>query len=197
MVPSTEVQGQGRWKNLIFLRHQERCTTRFSSLSCLIPNCHESPTEADAAAQVRGNSSYMRGICTCWWHQNSYLQQAVHGAADKPDSFTQENGLTLNPQKCEVVVMSQTKHPKEVVGSIDQQQSVWDSGAWSWNLAAKTAVDEAVKNGCFPRRPAWTHCQEEPYLKCVWFQLLCMAVKVRSWQKIWLTLESFQEGVGR
>jgi len=49
--------------------------------------------------------------------------------------------------------MSQTKHPKEVVGSIDQQQSVWDSGAWSWNLAAKTAVDEAVKNGCFPRRP--------------------------------------------
>lgn len=39
-------------------------------------------------------------------------------------SFTQESGLTLNPQKCEVVVMSKTKHPKEVVCSIDQQQLI-------------------------------------------------------------------------
>ena len=85
-------------------------------------------------------------------------------------SFTQENGLTLNPQKRDVVVMSQTKHPKKVVGSIDQQQLIPKDAAkclefwWSWNLAAKTPVDEAVKkamtclfplwrNGCFPRRP--------------------------------------------
>ena len=50
-------------------------------------------------------------------------------------SFTQESGLTLNPQKCEVVVMSKTKHPKEFVCHCDQQQlipkdaaNVWDSG---------------------------------------------------------------------
>ena len=45
------------------------------TLSCLIPNCHESSTAADAATQVRGNSTWLvyRGICTCWWHQNGYL----------------------------------------------------------------------------------------------------------------------------
>ena len=82
-------------------------------------------------------------------------------------SFTQENGLTFNPQKCEVVVMSKTKDPKEVVCSIDQQQLIPKDAAkclgfwWSWNLAAKTAVDEAVKKarrafflfGGMPRRP--------------------------------------------
>ena len=66
-------------------------------------------------------------------------------------SFTQESGLTLNPQKCEVVVMSKTKHPKEVVCRCDQQQLIPKDAAkclgfwWSWNLAANTAVDEAVK----------------------------------------------------
>ena len=47
--------------------------------------------------------------------------------------------------------MSKTEHPKEVVCSIDQQQLIRKDAAkclgfwWSWNLAAKTAVDEAVK----------------------------------------------------
>ena len=52
---------------------------------------------------------------------------------------------------CEVVVVSRTKHPKEVVCSIDQQQLIPKDAAkclgfwWSWNLAAKMAVDEAMK----------------------------------------------------
>lgn len=46
--------------------------------------------------------------------------------------------------------MSKTKHPKEVVCSIDQQQLIPKDAVkclgfcWSWNLAAKVAVDEAV-----------------------------------------------------
>ena len=45
--PMCKVKVDG--KNIIFLCHRERCTSKFSSLSCLISNCHESPTAEDAA----------------------------------------------------------------------------------------------------------------------------------------------------
>lgn len=70
---------------------------------------HESPIAEDAATQVRGNSTELLYI------QQGVLKQQTNLTL----SFTQESGLTLNPQKCEVVVMSKTKHPKEVICSID------------------------------------------------------------------------------
>ena len=79
-----------------------------------------------------------------------------------------------------------------MVGSIDQQQLIPKAAAkylgfwWSWNLSAKTPVDEAVKKArraffIFGGMGAFQgDLNPLPYLKRVWFQLFCMAVKIGS-----------------
>ena len=128
-------------------------------------------------------------------------------------SFTQESGLTLNPQKCEVIVMSKTKHPKEVVCCIDQQQLIPKDAAkclgfwWSWNLAAKTAVDEAVKKArraffLFGGMGAFQG-DLNPLSGRAFFETCVVPTLLygcENWiltEDMLLTLESFQEEIGR
>ena len=128
-------------------------------------------------------------------------------------SFTQERWLTLNPQKCEVVVMSNIKHPKEVVCHCDQQQLIPKDAAkclgfwWSWNLAANTAVDEAVKKArrtffLFGGMGAFQG-ELNPLSGRAIFETCVVPILLygcENWiltEDMLLTLERFQEEIGR
>ena len=67
-------------------------------------------------------------------------------------NFAEENALTLNPAKCEVLIVSPSKlaHSTPVCTIADQsllpKESVKCLGYWwSWDLSATKAVDEAIK----------------------------------------------------
>ena len=109
--------------------------------------------------------------------------------------------------------MSQTKHPKEVVGSIDQQQLIPKDAAkclgfwWSWNLSAKTAVDDAVKKArraffLFGGMGAFQGdlnplSGRAIFETCVVSSLLYGCENWILTEDMLLTLESFQEQIGR
>ena len=106
--------------------------------------------------------------------------------------------------------MSKTKHPKEVVCSIDlipkdaaKCLGFW----WSWNLAEKTAVDEAVKKarrafflfggmGVF-RGDLNPLSGRAIFATCVVPTLLYGCKNWILTEDMLLTLESFQEEIGR
>ena len=76
------------------------------------------------------------------------LQQQIHMV----QNFAEENALTLNPAKCEVLIVSPSKlAPSTPVCTIADQsllpkESVKCLGYWwSWDLSATKAVDEAIK----------------------------------------------------
>ena len=76
------------------------------------------------------------------------LQQQI----DTVHTFAVQNGLTLNPNKCEVLMVSSTKPsgeiPTAVLGNqalVPQHQAKCLGYWWSWDLSASIAVDEAIK----------------------------------------------------
>ena len=76
------------------------------------------------------------------------LQAQIHTVS----KFALENGLTLNPTKCEAVLVSPTKSseltPIAILGdkALTPHPTARCLGYWwSWNLSAKRAVDEAIK----------------------------------------------------
>ena len=76
------------------------------------------------------------------------LQQQIHVV----QNFAKENALTLNPAKCEVLIVSPSKpvSATPVCTLADQpllpKESVKCLGYWwSWDLSATKAVDEAIK----------------------------------------------------
>jgi hypothetical protein len=75
---------------------------------------------------------------------------------DTVQTFTVQNGLTLNPTKCEVVLVSPSKPvesaPIAVLGgeALTPRLSAKCLGYWwSWDLSATKAVDEAIKKAFF------------------------------------------------
>ena len=71
---------------------------------------------------------------------------------DTVSNFALENGLTLNPTKCEALLVSPTKPAEStsiaVLGDkvLSPHLSVKSLGYWwSWDLSASKAVDEAIK----------------------------------------------------
>ena len=76
------------------------------------------------------------------------LQQQI----DTVHTFAVQNGLTLNPNKCEVLMVSSTKPsgeiPTAVLGNqalVPQHQAKCLGYWWSLDLSASIAVDEAIK----------------------------------------------------
>ena len=76
------------------------------------------------------------------------LQQQI----DTVHTFAVQNGLTLNPNKCEILMVSSTKPsgkiPTAVLGNqalVPQHQAKCLGYWWSWDLSASIAVDEAIK----------------------------------------------------
>ena len=144
------------------------------------------------------------------WMQQLRLGATVHGLyagafAHADDirtvtpsiSFTQENRLTLVSQKREKYHRQNTQRKwwAPLINnswSPRMQQNVWDSGGpgtflqkHQWmKLWRKPGVPFSFLEEWVLSKETWTRCREKPYLKCVWFHLFCMAVKIGSWQKI-------------
>ena len=94
-----------------------------------------------------GAFAHADDICTVTSSLPS-LQQQIHMV----QNFAEENALTLNPAKCEVLIVSPSKlAPSTPVCTIADQsllpkESVKCLGYWwSWDLSATKAVDEAIK----------------------------------------------------
>ena len=76
------------------------------------------------------------------------LQQQINTV----QSFAKENGLALNPTKCEVLLVSSSKSVSSApVGILGSQALTTQHHAkclgywWSWDLSAAKAIDEAIK----------------------------------------------------
>ena len=73
------------------------------------------------------------------------LQQQI----DTVHTFGVQNGLTLNPNKCEILMVSSTKPSGEIPTAVlalePQHQAKCLGYWWSWDLSASIAVDEAIK----------------------------------------------------
>ena len=76
------------------------------------------------------------------------LQQQLNAV----QNFAAENALVLNPTKCEVLLVSLSKHsssaPADVLGNqalIPRHHAKCLRYWWSWDLSAMKAIDEAIK----------------------------------------------------
>ena len=63
-------------------------------------------------------------------------------------TFAHQNGLSLNIQKCEVMIASSICKAEKVSVSIESMNIVAKKSLgfwWSWDLSAKVAIEEAIK----------------------------------------------------
>ena len=66
------------------------------------------------------------------------------------EEFVSSNALSLNPSKCEVVVISSIKVPASPICAVAEKQLCPSESAkclgywWSWDLSADIAIDEAI-----------------------------------------------------
>ena len=82
----------------------------------------------------------------------SSSQATLQEQIDTVREFALENGLTLNPTKCEVVLISPSKPVESAPAALLGSQALTPHLSakclgywWSWDLSVTKAVDEAIK----------------------------------------------------
>ena len=129
------------------------------------------------------------------------------------EEFVSSNALSLNPSKCEVVVVSSMKVPASPICAVAEEQLCPSESAkclgywWSWDLSADKAIDEAIARA---RRTFFAYGakgafqgQLNPLSGRAIFESCVLPVLMYGSENWYVTdslmakLEAFQEEIGR
>ena len=102
----------------------ERGKTRLSDLSWPIPACHGSPSQA--VAGLRAGSLHQQLLCRAFFHADDVRTLDSSRASLEPEAtmvekFVEQNFLSLNAGKCEVVDFSRNhraNYPSCTLGEV-------------------------------------------------------------------------------
>ena len=152
LVQSTKEYGESSVPSYTFIHSRKRCSVLSPILFLLVmdpllqtlENKNLGPNISGTYVGAFAHADDIRTVTSSTFT----LQQQINTV----QSFAKENGLALNPTKCEVLLVSLSKSVSSApVGILGSQALTTQHHAkcfgywWSWDLSASKAIDEAIQ----------------------------------------------------